>query len=166
MNRLLSNFKKASAAKKAFAIVAMLIAISWAVTKMLGFQFGYDSQNSSCLDFTFSIIRQDKDHQFQAGEILAFHPENLLSEQFNGALLGKLVVGIAGDELNASSVGIYINGKKILSDFDLAEPIFIYSGKIPQGSYFAIGTAKGSYDSRYFGFIPQAAIYGVVHPIY
>lgn len=166
MNLLLSNFKKASAAKKAFAIVAMLIAISWAATKMLGFQFGYDTQNSSCLDFTFSIIHHDKNHQFQAGEILAFHPENLLPGQFSGALLGKLVVGIAGDELSASSAGIYINGKKILGDFDLAEPIFIYSGKIPQGSYFAIGTAKGSYDSRYFGFIPQTAIYGVVHPIY
>ncbi len=166
MKLLLSNFKKASAAKKAFAVMATIIGISWIITRLMGFHFGYDPQNRSCLDFTLSIVRQAKDHQFQIGEILAFNSDALLPGQFHGALLGKLVVGVPGDELHSSNFGVYINGRKILDDFLLAEPVFTYLGNIPQGSYFAIGTAKGSYDSRYFGFIPQSAIYGVVHPIY
>ena len=32
---------------------------------------------------------------------------------------------------------------------------FVYSGKVPEGYFFAMGTHPRSYDSRYFGFVPK-----------
>jgi len=166
MIKLASKFNSSSFVEKLLTVLATVIGLSWLITTSLGLKIGYDPQNKSCLDFTVSLIHQDKAHQFKPGEILAFNPEVIMPGKFQDVLLGKLVVGVPGDTINSSSLGVYINGKKIVDDFPVSEPVFAYTGKIPDGQYFGIGTVKGSYDSRYFGFIPQSAIYGAVKPIY
>jgi conjugal transfer pilin signal peptidase TrbI len=84
----------------------------------------------------------------------------------------KLAAAIPGDRVKIEGTELYINfvhrdrlwlaksiPNKDVGDFD-AEYI------IPEGMFFAYGTEKGSFDSRYFGPLPTAAIVGYARPVF
>ncbi|MBF4374117.1 S26 family signal peptidase [Vibrio anguillarum] len=72
----------------------------------------------------------------------------------------KSVGCVSGDTLQNRQGSFYCNEKWLgnaldsMGDPDL-EP-FEFSGKIPEGYFFALGTHPSSYDSRYFGLIESA----------
>jgi signal peptidase I len=127
------------------------------------------------------------DHMAPAvGEIVAFHPpvgaESLGGcavrhpgsqpcpksiDNFTGVFI-KRIVAEPGDELSIRAGQPVVNGKAILTHViqscsseevcNLPKPI-----TIPPGNYFVLGDYSGaSSDSRYWGPIPRAAIFGKV----
>lgn len=152
--------------KKVLAGFALAVAASWIVTTSLGVKFGYDDQKETCLDFKFSIVKHSPNHRFTTGEVISFDPATVAPGIFpKGKFLGKLVVGVPGDKLEVSPEGVRVNRILLSTDFSVKYPPKFQSITIPPDHYFVIGTAPGSFDSRYYGLVPQSAVYGVVTPL-
>jgi conjugative transfer signal peptidase TraF len=84
----------------------------------------------------------------------------------------KVLVGVAGDTLRITPEGVYINEALLPESAVLAKdkngvalahkaPV----GSIPDGQAFLLANHRGSYDSRYFGFVPASRLTKVV-PVY
>lgn len=152
--------------QKAIVGVGITIATSWIITQSLGIKIGYDSQRGTCLDFRFSFVKYDPQHCFAVGEIVSFDPSSVVPNFFpKGKLLGKRVAGVPGDRIDVSPEGVMVNRILLSKDFSVKYPPKYQSIIIPPNHYFVVGTAQGSFDSRYYGLVPQSAVYGVVTPI-
>lgn len=99
-----------------------------------------------------------------------------------GRIYVKRVIGLPGDTVVSKNSNIYVNGKLAsqkyvttsqrnstnTGNWDLAKLSVknnwnIQESKVPQGAYFVLGdNRKVSNDSRYFGYIPQSHVLGVV----
>lgn len=88
-----------------------------------------------------------------------------------GTVFAKRFVGCPGDTLLTRGAEFYLNGEKIAvsSGHDsrgAAVSSFSHDGAIPPGSYFVLGDAKRSYDSRYWGFVRKSWIVGRGFPLF
>jgi len=100
----------------------------------------------------------------------------------DGTRLIKRIVGIGGDSVSLRDGHLYIDGQPLASDFDSVETIGMHvaplnlrdgggpdieSLVIPDGMLLAIGDHRGnSLDGRYFGLVPESAVYGKALGIY
>ncbi len=76
----------------------------------------------------------------------------------------KRVIAIPGDVLEIYGMKVFINGNEVFEPF-IWEPPFYEVEKmvIPENTYFVLGDNRNdSYDSTYFGVIPQENINGIV----
>ncbi len=82
----------------------------------------------------------------------------------------KRVIGMPGDTLEIHDGSVWINGQRLVEPY-IKEPMDPYERfgptKIPDGEYFAMGDNRAdSYDSRFWGPFPRAALIGVPVMIY
>jgi conjugative transfer signal peptidase TraF len=87
---------------------------------------------------------------------------------WNGTLL-KVLAGVAGDDVDFESRGVYVNG--LLWPQSAPRPIvapFRAHGRhrLRQGEIVVLGLNPRSYDSRYYGAIPAASIVGRAFPLF
>jgi conjugal transfer pilin signal peptidase TrbI len=152
--------------QKTIAVIGITIATSWVLTRSLGIKIGYDGQRETCLDFRLSLVKYDPQYRFSTGEIVSFDPSSVVPGFFpKGRHLGKQVAGVPGDRIDVSPEGVMVNDILLSRDFSVKYPPKYQSIIIPPNHYFVMGTALGSFDSRYYGLVPQSAVYGVVTPI-
>jgi len=79
----------------------------------------------------------------------------------------KRVVCTEGDLLEYREGSFYCNGVFIGRVHpDSPSPPFRYSGRVPGGHFFAVGTHPRSYDSRYMGFFRREEVTGRVYPLF
>ncbi|KAG0186695.1 hypothetical protein DFQ28_007415 [Apophysomyces sp. BC1034] len=122
------------------------------VTQSLGVKISYDDQRETCLDFRFSLVRYDPWHRFAIGEIVSFDPSSVVPGLFpKGTYLGKRVAGVPGDQVDVCPQGVKVNRILLSTDFSVKYPPKYQSITISPDHYFVIGTAPGSFDSRYYG---------------
>lgn len=83
----------------------------------------------------------------------------------------KIIKGIPGETLEENDRIFSLNGDtlcfarfKAHSGKQL-DP-FHYKGKIPESSFFVMGTTYDSFDSRYFGFVEEKNVISILHPIF
>ncbi|MDR2819478.1 MAG: conjugative transfer signal peptidase TraF [Desulfovibrio sp.] len=84
----------------------------------------------------------------------------------------KILVGVAGDTLRIAPEGVYINEALLPESAVLTKDKNGVAlahkapeGSIPDGQAFLLANHQGSYDSRYFGFVPASRLMKVV-PVY
>ncbi len=99
------------------------------------------------------------------GDIVAFH--SLLEDRD----LVKRAIAIEGDEITITSEGeIFINGEKITEDYLQADQIISYINQtvvIGEDEIFVMGDNRNnSFDSRFFGTIPESEIFGEFMVVY
>lgn len=88
-----------------------------------------------------------------------------------GEVFAKRFVGCPGDTLLTRGAEFYINGERVAvargrDSSGTAVSSFSHDGAIPPGSYFVLGDAKRSYDSRYWGFVRKSWIVGRGFPLF
>jgi signal peptidase I len=80
----------------------------------------------------------------------------------------KRVIGLPGDRIRIDGGQVYVNGQALMEDYVPEEyrdrvswPRPVEDRMIPQGEYFVLGDHRSSSsDSRTWGYVPRAAIYG------
>jgi signal peptidase I len=98
----------------------------------------------------------------QRGDIIVFNPTATLEQQnFKDAFI-KRIVGLPGETLEVKAGKVYINGQPLPEDYISEPPKYNYGPtKIPPNSYFVLGDNRNnSFDSHYWGFVPQDRIIG------
>jgi signal peptidase I len=96
------------------------------------------------------------------GDIVVFSPPEALREQnFNQAFI-KRVIGLPGDSVEVRSGQVYVNDQLIEEDYIQEAPEYEYPEvTVPEKHYLVLGDNRNnSYDSHYWGFVPQENIIG------
>jgi signal peptidase I len=101
----------------------------------------------------------------ERGDIVAFHSP--LEEKD----LVKRAVAVEGDEITLTSEGeIYINGERIIESYIPADQAVSYINQtvtLREDEVFVMGDNRNnSFDSRYFGAIPEEDVFGEFMVIY
>lgn len=97
----------------------------------------------------------------------------LSSRQCNGVEpMLKKISGTPGDKILITASGLIINGRlipntQILSHDDLLRKISsrLQSGIIPEGYYLVLGDSPMSFDSRYYGLVPESSIFATAYKL-
>ncbi len=125
-------------------------------------------------DVKLFVLRQP-----QRGEIVVFvPPQDFKSPMGRGVHLIKRVVGLPGDTIQITDKRLYVNGSRFgVPNAHWDDPNIIDGPSsprdnlgpivVPAGSYFMMGDNRdNSYDSRFWGFIPEEGLTGKPIMIY
>lgn len=115
-----------------------------------------------------------KKKSFREGDYIEFvevFKEPRFARLGNPVFLIKKIACGEGDILETKGLNFYCNGKKIAVAKTTTPKgekikIFKFSGKLPEGYYFVIGTHPYSFDSRYLGLIYKSQITAWVIPLW
>ena len=134
----------------------------------------YDPHEVNCLpELHLALLVDSQPARVERGDYLFWKPSAIgaLSYVKEDFVL-KRVAGVPGDRLRIRSGQVFINGKLVAEGL---EDAVLYQRRpadfervevIPPERYFVIGTARLSNDSRYWGYLPRAAIVGRGYRIY
>ncbi|MBM4295110.1 MAG: signal peptidase I [Deltaproteobacteria bacterium] len=130
-------------------------------------KFGYGIRNPLTNKIWISLA------QPQRGDIVVFiFPQDPSKDYI------KRVVGVPGDKVQVINKKVYVNGKELEAPYAAyADNIMIPAGQstrdnfgpvvVPPDSYFVMGDNRDqSYDSRFWGFVPDTSLRGKAFIIY
>lgn len=152
-------------------------AVAWVLATMAAgnfaqhYRIGLDLDKVKCLPWTAYFIEIGR-YPAVKGEYVAFVANNdLMGQKFNGKLIGKMVLAVAGDKITIKHDVLYVNDAKI-DVLHLIQRLRAKPGQfdteyiIPKGKFFAYGTEPRSYDSRYWGLVSEDIISGKASPLF
>lgn len=151
--------------------VILLVAVTYIASVKLGspYTIGFDNQKIPCMPWRVFLLDARRPVQISTGDIVSFRPGNI-GRGLDGELLVKRVRAVAGDQITIRDDLLYINGEpidKLWLMKTLGHPpgSLDKSYVVPAGSYFVVGTARESYDSRYWGTLRLDQVTGSARPL-
>jgi signal peptidase I len=101
-------------------------------------------------------------HAPHRGDVVVFKAPAALQEQNLRDDLIKRIIGLPGDRIQVQAGQVYVNDKALVEPYLEAVPDYgIGPITVPDGEYFVLGDNRNhSYDSHYWGFVPQENIIG------
>lgn len=177
---LTSRFKRKSAVgqpKMKRPFLALFVGLTCAVALYFGsgksyISLTYDPHEVNCLpELHLALLVHSRPDSVAHGDYLFWKASGSLSYVKETFVL-KRVAGIPGDKLVIKDGRVLINDIQVAQGFDNAilykkvARDFERSETIPANSYFVIGTADLSNDSRYWGYLSHEEVLGRAHRIY
>ena len=114
----------------------------------------------------YKLINPEK-AGIQKGKIYVFPLEKNTKYYKKGTMFIKYAECLPGNTLNVKGLKYYCNGKYFATaqktdSKGIPVKHFVYNGVIPKGKVFMYAPHPRSYDSRYWGFLDESDIKGVV----
>ena len=136
------------------------------------FRIGYDDQDHQCLPPSrwFLIDRHDRD--VTQGEMVAFAALGLGPYFRDGQTLIKRAAGVPGDRVEVGPETVRINGATVGEGLALARALkrpptdFLRDDVVPPGHLWMMGATADSFDSRYWGFLPERQVIGRAYALW
>ena len=146
--------------------LALLLVLGTGAYLAERFHIGYDDQDRQCLPphRWFLIDRHDRD--ITQGETIAFAALGLGPYFRDGQIIIKRAAGVPGDRVQVDPEAVRINGAKVGEGLALAATLkrppedFLRDDVVPPGHLWVMGATADSFDSRYWGFLPEARVIG------
>jgi len=155
------------------AVVATLIALVAAIAvEASPYRVFWDGQEHSCLPYTAYLVDvgQSQPHR---NDLYAFRIHGLEPHFKDGTMFLKRVVAVPGDKIDESNGVLRVNGvpqawlnPSTLAKLHATPKDFVRHTEVPTGNYLLLGSARDSYDGRYWGFVTQPQLYGRAHPLW
>lgn len=151
-----------------FLIIGLLYGLWWWFTSHYVIVI---SRGKPCLPGRIYLVN----HQAQKigrGDLIMFVTDDRTAPYYPaGTKFVKLVFGLPGDRVKIDAGGqLQINGRdyhfesalepEVVHLLDREISDFVLDLRIPQGSYFVMGTLPDSYDSRYWGLVKEKQVIG------
>ncbi len=154
------------------ATLALLVVLGAGAYLTERFHIGYDDQDRQCLPphRWFLIDRHDRD--VAQGETIAFAALGLGPYFRDGQIVIKRAAGVPGDRVQVSPDTVRINGAKVGEGLALAGTLdrpptdFLRDDIVPPGHLWVMGATADSFDSRYWGFLPEARVIGRAYALW
>lgn len=141
------------------------------------YRIGFDPQQGATSTPYHWFLVHKKDHDVSRGEFVSFRTDTRHDPWFHDMEMVKRVVGVPGDTVTFDGTAVYVNAQLVgklnprivgrvtakLPDYQFAwsnQPVVI-----PPGKWLGINESFESFDGRYWGFVDQAQVVGVVTPI-
>ncbi|MFX4226354.1 MAG: signal peptidase I [Porticoccaceae bacterium] len=160
--------------------IIFLVFFGWWYYLGTRFTIGIDAQKLQSIPGTRFVLTDKADLTPDRGDIFAFKA-TFLEPIEEGQLVMKYVAALPGDHVQIKPDGtILVNGQEVTFDPELG-PVngldlsgrfgkvpadYAHDFTVPPRRLFMLGTAKASYDSRYFGPIPTTFLVGRVHQLW
>ena len=152
--------------------LALLLVLGTGAYLAERFHIGYDDQDRQCLPphRWFLIDRHDRD--ITQGEIIAFAALGLGPHFHDGQTIIKRAAGVPGDRIQVGPETVRINGAEVGEGLALAGTLkrppedFLRDDIVPSGHLWMMGATADSFDSRYWGFLPEARVIGRAYALW
>lgn len=98
----------------------------------------------------------------QHGDIVVFNPTAaLIAQNFKDAFI-KRIIGVPGDTIQIKDGKVFVNGKPLTENYIAQRPNYQFGPvTVPPDQYLVLGDNRNnSYDSHYWGFVPQDRLIG------
>lgn len=137
------------------------------------YRIGIDPQARVSLDARVFLVDTGQGPEtLRPGDRVAFRARGLAPQVPDGTLLVKRVAGVPGDWVRVTPAHTWINGQPPADGLALAPALgrdpahFQRAERVPVEHLWVLGDAPDSYDSRYWGFLPQVQVVGRAHALF
>ncbi len=106
------------------------------------------------------------------GDLVAFRAQGLAPWFRDGQLLIKHAAGVPGDWVTVDPLHTRINGMRLADGLALAATLkqdptaFLRHERVPVEHFWMLGETPDSFDSRYWGFLPQTQVVGKAYALF
>jgi len=136
------------------------------------FRIGLDDQSRQCLPPHRWFLMDRYDRDLGQGALVAFAARGLDPYFRDGQTVVKRVAGVPGDRVTVDPEAVRINGALVGEGLALAGTLarapsdFHRSDILPSGHLWVMGETGDSFDSRYWGPLPQAQVIGRAYALW
>lgn len=175
-DRVIPHFSFLLKASKAEKIKAGVIAgLIGTFGLMFNTQFGVflDVAETRCMP-EYIYLGYPKVGQINKGDVVSFRANSRqMFDLMTGKRIAKIVAGTAGDHVVSNQDGVFVNGTFIAKRNSISLQNLSAKGMQPvnldkvlaEGELFVIGTLPRSFDSRYWGVLPESSVDRFIKPI-
>ncbi|WPL15726.1 conjugal transfer peptidase TraF [Thiorhodovibrio winogradskyi] len=160
------------ALKALLVLTAILILIGYGCAR---YRIGIDDQISQCLPPYRWYLIDTFDRDIQRDQLIAFRATDAMAPYFRREqTIIKRVAGMPGDQVAVTADGTLINGiMQPQSDPALAKALglsvadfLVGSLTIHDGFLWVMGATRDSFDSRYWGVLPNSQVIGRAYALF
>jgi conjugal transfer pilin signal peptidase TrbI len=161
-------------ARGALALALTLAAGGYLATR---FRLGLDDQASRCLPPYRLFLIDRHDRAVTQGDLVAFAAQGAQMGPWfaDGTTVVKRVAAVPGDRVQVTvgpAPAVRVNGARVGEGLALAATLqrapqeFARDAIVPGEQLWVMGDTPDSFDSRYWGFLPQHRVIGRAHALW
>ena len=136
------------------------------------FRIGYDDQDRQCLPPHRWFLIDRHDRAITQGAVFAFAARGLGPYFHDGQTIIKRAAGVPGDRIEVGPEAVTVNGARVGEGLALARTLgrpladFLRRDIVPPGHLWVMGATADSFDSRYWGFLPEGQVIGRAYALW
>lgn len=164
------------APKRELLRAAAIVAVLGLLGLIFNSQFGIflDVAETRCMPERV-YLGYPRTETLNRGDIVSFRANNrVMLDLFTGHRIAKIIAGVPGDRVVSNGDGAFVNGVKVGERNPISLKNLALKGKEPvnmdrilqPGELFVVGTLPRSFDSRYWGVLPEANVDRLVKALF